>query len=169
MPFLSLGLQNEEQQKDERDRSALSDNTFPEARSKDVAATNSPLHQAEYNSSPVAPDTAASAEPESKLPPAIDELRRKIADNESDNNFAPLPPAVPDGIPTFTTFKFGYPGRGLLYSAIGHELALFGLFLLFTYGLPTLRPAKLVASHTQDHLIYMPELGGGNEGEKSPG
>src|SRR6266851_1934164 len=117
MPFLSLGLQNEEQQKDEQDRSTLSDNNSPKTRSQDVAATDSPLHQAEYKISPVGPDaTAVSVEPESKLPPAIEELRRKIAGNDNDNNLAPLPAANVDGIPTFTTFQFGYlPGRGLLY------------------------------------------------------
>src|SRR6266542_594033 len=169
MPFLSLGLQTEEPQKDERGGT-----TFSCAATELKGANGT-------GESHTLPDTPASV-----LPAAIDELREKISERD---HVAPDPSASlradfirgadegvhlytsnPDGIPTFTTFKFGYlPGRGLLYSAIGHELALFGLFLLFTYGLPMLRPAKLVASHTQDHLIYMPELGGGNEGEKSPG
>src|SRR5262249_23787302 len=75
------------------------------------------------------------------------------------------------GVPTFGTFKAGYlPGRGLLYSIIVHEVGLFVFFLLFTYGLGLPRAQKLRAnSNIQDHLIYLPELGGGTEGQKSPG
>src|SRR5256885_192183 len=99
MPFLSLGLQNEEQQKDEQDSSTLSENNFPRTPSKDVAASDGPLHQAEYKSSAIPPDTAAvSTEPVSKLPPAIEELRRRISESDP----APVPLANPDGIPTFT-------------------------------------------------------------------
>src|SRR6266568_4612704 len=158
MPFLSLGLQNEETQKEKREGT-----TFSRA-ANDLTSING---TAESRALPAIPPALPVDVNPGHLPAAIEELREAIAARE----LGPLPqPANPDGIPTFTTFKFGYlPGRGLLYSAIGHELALFGLFLLFTYGLPTLRPAKLVASHTQDHLIYMPELGGGNEGQKSPG
>src|SRR5256885_1641550 len=75
-------------------------------------------------------------------------------------------------IPSFTTFKFGYlPGRGLLYSIIGHEVAMFGIFLLITYGFPSFRSQKLIvgSQSAQSHLIYLPEVGGGAEGQKSPG
>lgn len=78
----------------------------------------------------------------------------------------------PEAIPTFSTFQFGYlPGRGLLYSIIGHEVAMFGLFLLITYGLPAFRGQTLIvgSQSAQSHLIYLPEVGGGTEGQKSPG
>ncbi len=77
-----------------------------------------------------------------------------------------------DGTPTFATFKFGYlPGKGLLYSLIGHEVAMFGLFLLITYVIPSMREQRLIVGslHAQDHVIYLPEVGGGTEGQKSPG
>ncbi len=154
MPFLSLGLKNDEQQED----STLS----PATRRDDAPAADvHPAHSDESRKN------VRAAEPVSNLPPAIEELRRKI----SGNNEGPLVAANPDAIPTFTTFKFGYlPARGLLYSVIGHELILFGLFLVFTYGLPALHPAKLVqVAKTQDHTIYLPEVGGGTQGEKSPG
>jgi outer membrane biosynthesis protein TonB len=108
----------------------------------------------------------------SALPPAIAELRAKIAGLTPAGASGQVQSrASEEAVPTFGTFKFGYfPGRGLLYSAIGHELALFGLFLIFTYGFPALRSQKLVVRmNTQDHVIYLPELGGGSEGEKSPG
>jgi hypothetical protein len=78
---------------------------------------------------------------------------------------------VGDGTPTFATFQFGYlPGRGLLYSVIAHEVVLFGLFLLVHFGLPEFRSEKLVSQlNSRDHIIYLPEMGGGKEGEKSPG
>jgi hypothetical protein len=85
---------------------------------------------------------------------------------------APATTRRPDPTPTFTTFKFGYlPGRGLLYSIIGHEVAMFGLFLLITYGLPAFRGQTLIvgSQSAQSHLIYLPEVGGGKEGQKSPG
>jgi hypothetical protein len=109
-------------------------------------------------------------------------LRRKLAEEEKLRAAAvqpaPLTASVDalssserQWVPTFSTFKFGYfPGRGLLFSTIGHEVIIFGLFLLVTYVLPMLQPAKLVATdNPQDHIIYLPELGGGSEGEKSPG
>src|SRR5713101_4529351 len=154
MPFLSLGLKNDEQQED----SSLSQ----AARMDDApAVVPHPAHSDESRKN------VSLAEPASNLPPAIEELRRKISGNDE----APLVAANPDSIPTFTTFKFGYlPARGLLYSVIAHELILFGLFLVFTYGLPALHPAKLVpVAKTQDHTIYLPEVGGGSQGEKSPG
>jgi hypothetical protein len=113
------------------------------------------------------------------LPAEIEQLRQKISDNNPIViDPAPLSAAVDrfslaerGGIPSFATFKFGFvPARGLLYSTIGHELALFGLFLLFTYGLPMLRPQKLIVRPNADQpLVYLPEIGGGSEGEQSPG
>src|SRR5438128_3777586 len=68
----------------------------------------------------------------SNLPPAVEELRRKLAGNGYKPTFRRV---VNDATPTFTTFQFGYlPGRGLLYSLIAHEIVLFGLFLLVHYG-----------------------------------
>ncbi len=77
-----------------------------------------------------------------------------------------------DFVPTFSTFQFGFlPGRGLLYSIIGHEVAMFGLFLLITYVLPSFHGQTLIvgSQSAQSHLIYLPEVGGGTEGQKSPG
>ncbi len=116
------------------------------------------------------------------LPPSVELLRRKLAEEEKLRTAAvrpgPLTASV-DGlssserqwVPTFATFKFGYlPGQGLLFSTIGHEVLIFGLFLLVTYVLPMLQPAKLIATNNpQDHIIILPELGGGSAGEKSPG
>jgi len=119
---------------------------------------------------------------ETSLPPSVEQLRRKLAEEENQRASrvepAPLTASVVslssserEWVPTFSTFKFGYfPGRGLLFSTVGHEIIIFGLFLLVTYVLPSLRPAKLIESNNvQDHTIYLPELGGGSEGEKSPG
>jgi Gram-negative bacterial TonB protein C-terminal len=119
---------------------------------------------------------------ESQLPATIEELRQKISGNELPEAFiwgarkgaSPteyLTVADRKGVPTFGTFKPRYlPGRGLLYSAIVHEVGLFLFFLLFTYGLPTPRAQKLRPnSSIQDHVIYLPEVGGGTEGQKSPG
>src|SRR5260370_31742504 len=159
MPFLSLGLKNDEQQED----STLS----PPARKDSPPAADAHSVRSDESHKVESHKNVRTAEPVCNLPPAIEELRRKI----SGNNEAPLVAANPDAIPTFTTFKFGYlPARGLLYSVIAHELILFGLFLVFTYGLPALHPAKLVQlAKTQDHTIYLPEVGGGTQGEKSPG
>jgi hypothetical protein len=128
------------------------------------------------------PDTGASSASAPSQPPSIEMLRRKLAEEEKLRiarvRPAPLVASVSSlssserqWVPSFSTFKFGYlPGRGLLYSTIGHEVAIFGLFLLFTYVLPTLRPQKLVqTANAQDHIIYLPEVGGGSEGERSPG
>ena len=149
MPFLSLGLSDPEPQSDVvRDQAV-------------IAATDS-----------ASPQT-------STLPPEIEVLRQKLSDESAVQPVAiPLAASVDAlssseryGVPTFSTFKFGYlPARGLLYSTIFHELALFALFLIFTYGLPLLNPQKVtLRPNTQDHLIYLPEVGGGTEGQKSPG
>ena len=160
MPFLSLGLSNDEPQSESlRDDPALAPDGVPQGQKKAGKADGN--------------------DPASALPPEIEELRQKLSDKSAVKPVAvPLAASVDSlssseryGVPTFSTFKFGYlPARGLLYSTIFHELALFGLFLLFTYGLPTLHPAKLIVRpNTQDHLVYLPEVGGGTEGQKSPG
>jgi len=127
---------------------------------------------AERYSWPAAPRSAQT------LPPKIEELREKLHDRAHPKVAESLAASVDSlalaergAVPTFGTFKFGYvPARGLLYSVIGHELALFGLFLLFHYGFPELRAQKLVAhDNSQDHILYLPELGGGSEGQKTPG
>src|SRR5216683_5172970 len=159
MPFLSLGLNDEPQSESLRDDPALAPDGVPQGQMKAGKADGN--------------------DPASALPPEIEELRQKLSDKSAVKPVAvPLAASVDSlssseryGVPTFSTFKFGYlPARGLLYSTIFHELALFGLFLLFTYGLPTLHPAKLIVRpNTQDHLVYLPEVGGGSQGEKSPG
>src|SRR5581483_5375562 len=123
---------------------------------------------------------------EAGFPQLMDQIRRNLESESIARAFPEYPsqrisvatevPARPtkvaDATPTFSTFKFGYlPGRGLLYSIIGHEVAMFGLFLLITYGLPALRSQTLIvgSQSVQSHLIYLPEVGGGAEGQKSPG
>lgn len=118
-------------------------------------------------------------EPGSSLPPQIEQLRQRVSEkNPVVVKAAPLTASVDafslaerGGVPSFATFKFGsVPTRGLLYSSIGHELALLALFMVFTYGLPMLRPQKLIVQPNADQpLVYLPEIGGGSEGEKSPG
>src|SRR5207302_5690979 len=84
----------------------------------------------------------------SALPPEIEELRQKLSNKSAVKPKATslaasvnaLSSSERYGVPTFSTFKFGYvPARGLLYSSIGHELALLGLFLIFTYGMPAFK------------------------------
>jgi hypothetical protein len=116
--------------------------------------------------------------PTQSLPPEIEELRQKLSNKSAVKLKATslaasvnsLSSSERYGVPTFSTFKFGYvPARGLLYSSIGHELALLGLFLAFTYGIPAFKGQKLVPpQNSQDHLVYLPEVGGGSEGQKSP-
>jgi len=116
------------------------------------------------------------------LPPSVELLRRKLAEEEKQRILrrAPAPlaasldslsPSERQWVPTFATFGSGYlPGKGLLYSIISHEVVLFGLFLLVTRVLPMLHPPRLTAQdNPQDRVIFLPELGGGSEGEKSPG
>ena len=159
MPFLSLGLNDEPQSETLRDDSTLGSDGVPQDRKK--------AGSVDVN------------DPVSALPPEIEELRQRLSDKSVVKSVVtPLAASVDAlssseryGVPTFSTFKFGYlPTRGLLYSSIFHELALFGLFLLFTYGLPSLQSTKLIPqSNSQDHRIYLPEIGGGTEGQKSPG
>jgi len=127
---------------------------------------------------PDQPTTPAANAPKQILSPALEALHEKLHDKAQPKKVEPLAASVDSltpsqrgGVPTFSTFKFGYvPARGLLYSVIGHELALFGLFLLVHYGFPALRAERLVAhDNSQDHIVYLPELGGGSAGEKTPG
>src|SRR5258708_20695452 len=160
MPFLSLGLSNDQAQSES---------------SRDGSTTIAPRLQDQKK--PELPD--ASVDQASALPPEIEELRQKLSDQSAVKPVAlPLAASVDAlssseryGVPTFSTFKFGYlPTRGLLYSSIFHELALFGLFLLFTYGLPSLQSPKLKPDlNSPDHRIYLPEVGRGTEGQKKPG
>lgn len=124
------------------------------------------------------PSSSGPDTPKQILSPALEALHEKLHDKAQPKKVDPLEASVDSltpsqrgGVPTFGTFKFGYmPARGLLYSTIGHELALFGLFLLFHYGFPSLRSERLVAhDNSQDHIVYLPELGGGSEGAKTPG
>ena len=124
--------------------------------------------------------SATTATPE-LLSPSVEDIRKKPAQGnhsadplkETDAEAGAATSARRDSsAPAFATFKFGYlPGRGLLYSIIGHEVAMFGLFLLVTYGLPSFRAQKLIvgSQSAESHLIYLPEVGGGTEGQKSPG
>ena len=152
MQFLSLGIVPPPDTEDTRVRETGSNGSKPSA----------------------VPQTAALNE----LPPAIEQLRERLSNKVGPAPHTPLAGSVNSlalaergAVPTFGTFKFGYvPARGLLYSVIGHEVALFALFLIFTYGLPALRPQKLlVRANSQDRVIYLPELGGGTEGVKTPG
>src|SRR6266700_5145941 len=164
MPFLSLGLNDEPQSE------ALRDDSTPVAHPLDDQ-----IHDQNKNDQKKTEIGDLNGDQVSTLPPQIEELRQKLSDKSAIKPVVPPLAASVDalsaseryGVPTFSTFKFGYlPARGLLYSTIFHELALFGLFLLFTYGLPGLHPAKLMLRpNSQDHLVYLPEVGGGTEGQ----
>jgi hypothetical protein len=136
----------------------------------DVLAPLNSRIEAEVERSPLsipAPGPAAETPVEPAPSPILQSATRP-----SLGTVAPATTRRHDPTPTFTTFKFGYlPGRGLLYSIIGHEVAMFGLFLLITYGLPAFRGQTLIvgSQSAQSHLIYLPEVGGGKEGQKSPG
>jgi hypothetical protein len=136
----------------------------------DVLAPLNSRIEAEVERSPLsipAPGPAAETPVEPAPSPILQSTTRP-----SLGTVAPATTRRHDPTPTFTTFKFGYlPGRGLLYSIIGHEVAMFGLFLLITYGLPAFRGQTLIvgSQSAQSHLIYLPEVGGGKEGQKSPG
>ncbi len=159
MPFLSLGLLKDEQQARPEPSHDENVGDGSAALGPNIALDDSVNHDSAED---VSGDDQTSI-----LPPAVEELRLKLAGNGYQPAFRRV---VKDGTPTFTTFDFGYlPGRGLLYSVIAHELILFALFMLVHYGLPELRAQKLLTVNSQDHIIYLPEVGGGKEGEKSPG
>src|SRR5882724_9261879 len=111
MPFLSLGLNDDQQSETLRDNSTLAV-SIPEDQKK--TGTTDP------------DENRVSA-----LPPEIEALRQKLSDKSAVKPVAtPLVASVDGlssseryGVPTFSTFKFGYlPARGLLYSSIFHEL-----------------------------------------------
>src|SRR5229473_2584571 len=95
-----------------------------------------------------------------------------------------IDPAVPATTPepqlapvqlTFTEVGHGYrPGRGLLYSVIAHEIALFSIFFLsFSYRyVHHPRPPDLtqvIDLTNPKQVIYLPTLGGGSEGNGQAG
>ena len=161
MSFLSLGLLKDEQREEQSLNAGRPSAANPSRSASDVEPRES--------SKPARMDRAAGQEqPElSTLPPAVEALRLKLA-GAANKSAIRRPPN--DGTPTFATFQFGYvPGKGLLYSTIAHELALFFLFMMVRYGLPALRAQQLITQNSQDHVIFLPEMGGGREGENSPG
>src|SRR2546426_12407311 len=91
-----------------------------------------------------------------------------------DPQIDPAVPATPEQLApvrlTFTEVGHGYrPGRGLLYSVIAHEIALFSIFFLsFSYRyVHHPRPADLtqvIDLSNPKQVIYLPTLGGGSEG-----
>src|SRR5215470_16342419 len=142
MPFLSLGLNDD---KDE-----------PTSRPEGSVAVNDAQNESRSDSSSAQPgsillgtDGVRFERHEQLLPPEIESLREKLSKKNQikpvikplASSVNPLSSSERYGVPTFATFKFGYvPTRGLLYSSIAHEIGLLVLFLMFTYGLPVLRP-----------------------------
>jgi hypothetical protein len=168
MHFNSLGLSKNELQ-DERAHDSISDR-LPSA--LDVHNRNGDRHQEADLVQQGFPDLGGTNADElgSVLPSAVERVRERISGKNDQPVFCKTPP---DYIPSFGTFKFGYlPARGLIYSALAHELVLFGFFLFVTYAVPALRSEKLILrSEMQDRsrTILLPEIGGGKEGQKSPG
>jgi hypothetical protein len=171
MSFLSLGLLKDEQESTPEQPSSVggrqSSASSPQNGSGGAFASAEKAAGKMPGAVPES-DAAQDDAEASTLPPAVEALRRKLADKAHTPTFRR---AVSDGTPTFATFKFGYlPTRGLLYSTIGHELALFIIFMLVHYGFPALQSQKLISQlNSQDHVIYLPEMGGGKAGEQSPG
>lgn len=171
MPFLSLGLHYDKDTPNSRPEGSLADNQRNESRSDSNGA-------AQPGSVLFGTGGIHAEKSEQSLSPEIESLREKLSKKSQVKVVVkPLIASVNAlssseryGVPTFATFKFGYvPARGLLYSSIGHELGLLILFLMFTYGLPALRPQKLlVPENPKDYIVYLPEVGGGSEGQKSP-
>jgi len=139
----------------------------------------------------LSPETqnSVSTVPSDFLSSVMEEIQQKLAEPEEARASTPVDPHLylsdqqsdatvaaksdlHSDVPKFATFKFGYlPGRGLLYSIIGHEAAMFALFLFISYILPSFQAQKLIVGSlsSQDHVIYLPEVGGGEQGQKSPG
>src|SRR5712692_6119222 len=76
---------------------------------------------------------------------------------------------------TFAEVPHGHwPGRGLFYSVIVHEIAFFAIFFLslsYRYVLEH-HPGELtqvIDLNNPKHVIYLPSLGGGSEGNGHPG
>ena len=175
MPFLSLGLHDDKDEANSRPEGSVAVNDLRDQSPSDSADAQPGSTQ--FGAHRIPPQRPEE-KPEQSLPREIETLREKLSKTSKIKPVVkPLVASVDAlssseryGVPTFATFKFGYvPVRGLLYSSIGHELGLFILFLLFTYGLPALRPQRLlVPENPQDHIVYLPEVGGGSEGQKSP-
>ena len=171
MPFLSLGLHDDKDAPNSRPDGSV---TVNDARNE---SPSDPRGE-RPGSILFGTDGVPEEKSEQSLPPEIESLREKLSKkNRVSPVIKPLVASVDAlssseryGVPTFAMFKFGYvPTRGLLYSSIGHELGLLILFLMFSYGLPALRPQKLlVPENPQDHIVYLPEVGGGSDGQKSP-
>src|SRR3954466_6705347 len=135
MPFLSLGLNDSQTANDDAQQ--------------DSAARMQDTSTADRNDS-----SDRNVRATQSLPPEIESLREKLSRKSAvkpvikplASSVSALSSSERYGVPTFSTFKFGYvPARGLLYSSIGHELALLGLFIIFTYGMPAFKGQKLVA------------------------
>lgn len=171
----------------------------PEASAAVAEIASAKGTEAVHAASTVASTSALSSKPEDPisnvpanvLSSVMEEIQEKLARPENAQAGTPAPPQSDlseapdprqeqeisagsnfDDIPKFATFKFGYlPGRGLLYSIIGHEAAMFALFLFISYILPSFQGQKLIVGSlsSQDHIIYLPEVGGGEQGQKSPG
>ncbi len=74
---------------------------------------------------------------------------------------------------TFPEVGSGLPSSGLLYSAIVHELIFFVLlFLSFTYigtgHSESLHVARMINLNDPSQLVYLPSLGGGQQGNGRP-
>src|SRR5438128_12544230 len=117
MPFLSLGLSKDEQQASSAQTQA--DETVAD----DTAVLGlSFSQQSESSGTPAATDSSAGKRPSraellaathssdeeqhSSLPPAVEELRRRLFESEKDAK-PEFRFVVNDGTPTFTTLKFG--------------------------------------------------------------
>jgi hypothetical protein len=150
-------------------------NSRTDADAERVPQSMSALAPAQQIPTPTIPDSLARALEDTRqhlAEPVPSSPLPSIATPGSSRTVVPTTRRRSSPIPTFTTFEFGYlPGRGLLYSIIGHEVAMFGLFLFITYGLPAFRGQTLIvgSQSAQSRLIYLPEVGGGTEGQKSPG
>src|SRR6266536_2209334 len=118
MPFLSLGLSKDEQQAtpehsqtDEivRDDSSVLGLSFSRSTEKDQTsgANGSSAPKRPSRAALLAPDDDSDDAQHSHLPPAVEELRRKLFESEKDAK-PEFRFVVNDGTPTFTTFKFGY-------------------------------------------------------------
>src|SRR5436190_632422 len=180
MPFLSLGLNATQDAQGASAAPRLGDPATDDTRDETLNGSDDPQSRSSilFGTDRIPSDKDKNVRLTQSLPPEIEELREKLSRKSAvkpvikplASSVNPLSSSERYGVPTFSTFKFGYvPARGLLYSSIGHELAVLGLFLIFTYGMPAFKGQKLVPpQNSQDHLVYLPEVGGGSEGQKSP-
>lgn len=63
------------------------------------------------------------------------------------------------------------PGRALFFSVVLHAICALALLLIVSHkpSIKLARPQDLIAATEQNRLIYLPLIGGGNEGIGSPG